>query len=128
MMGHSMLRTIALGVLMALLAASEAHVQTERRVIEVTAERFAFFPSRIDLTAGEEAELRIESDDTAHGFHIAGTSTNVSIPKRGQGIETVVVRFEKPGRYTFECSRMCGAGHHFMRGEIVVRAQNESGQ
>lgn len=127
-MGQHMLRTIALGVVMAVLAASETHVQTERRVIEVTAERFAFFPSQIDLAAGEEVELRIESDDTAHGFHIAGTSTNVSIPKRGQGTESVIVRFERPGRYTFECSRMCGAGHHFMRGEIVVRAQNESGQ
>jgi len=123
-----MLRTIVVGVVMVLVAASETHVQTERRVIEVTAERFAFFPSRIHLAAGEEVELRIESEDTAHGFHIAGMSTNVSIPKRGQGTETVIVRFEKPGRYVFECSRMCGAGHHFMRGEIIVRSDNESGQ
>jgi heme/copper-type cytochrome/quinol oxidase subunit 2 len=37
----------------------------------------------------------------------------------------VVVSFkgEQPGRFTFECNRMCGAGHHFMRGEIVVEAR-----
>ena len=27
----------------------------------------------------------------------------------------------RPGRYAFECTRMCGAGHHFMRGELIVR-------
>ena len=26
-----------------------------------------------------------------------------------------------PGRYTFECSRLCGAGHNFMRGVLIVR-------
>ena len=29
--------------------------------------------------------MRVSSDDTAHGFHIAGTSVNVVIPKRGRG-------------------------------------------
>jgi heme/copper-type cytochrome/quinol oxidase subunit 2 len=34
----------------------------------------------------------------------------------------VVVTFTPPkaGRYTFECSHTCGAGHAFMRGVIVV--------
>jgi heme/copper-type cytochrome/quinol oxidase subunit 2 len=27
---------------------------------------------------------------------------------------------EKAGRYTFECSKLCGAGHSFMRGVIIV--------
>ena len=44
----------------------------ERRVIRVTAERFSFTPSRIEIDAGEEVELRIKSDDTAHGFRIVG--------------------------------------------------------
>jgi heme/copper-type cytochrome/quinol oxidase subunit 2 len=29
-------------------------------------------------------------------------------------------RPEKAGRYVFECSKLCGAGHSFMRGVIVV--------
>jgi cytochrome c oxidase subunit 2 len=119
-----MIRSAAAALAIAIggIATSDMSLQDERRVIAVTAERFAFFPSEIELEVGEEVELRIESDDTAHGFHIAGTTTNVSIPKRGQGTASVVVRFDTPGRRTFECSRMCGAGHHFMRGEIVVRA------
>ena len=29
----------------------------------------------------------------------------------------------KAGRYTFECSKLCGAGHWFMRGVIVVTTE-----
>jgi cytochrome c oxidase subunit II len=93
----------------------------EPRVIRVTAERFSFTPSRIEIDAGEDVELRIKSDDTAHGFRIVGLETNVAIPKRGKGELTVRLRVEKPGRYEFHCNRMCGAGHNFMRGELIVR-------
>src|SRR5688572_9840896 len=80
------------------------------RVIEITAERFEFWPSQIDLVEGEDVELRIRSDDTMHGFRIAGTQTNAVVPKRGRG--QAVVRFSavRAGRYAFECTRMCGAG------------------
>jgi cytochrome c oxidase subunit 2 len=93
----------------------------DKRVIHVTAERFAFTPSRIEIDPGEEVEIRIKSDDTSHGFRIVGTDTNVTIQKRGKGDIVVPLKFDKPGRYVFECSRMCGAGHNFMRGEVIVR-------
>jgi heme/copper-type cytochrome/quinol oxidase subunit 2 len=32
----------------------------------------------------------------------------------------MLFRPEHTGRYTFECSRMCGAGHDFMRGVVLV--------
>jgi heme/copper-type cytochrome/quinol oxidase subunit 2 len=99
----------------------DAGSQTQRRVVRVSAERFAFTPSQIVVDAGEEIEMRVSSDDTAHGFHISGTSVNVVIPKRGRGEVSVTFRAPDPGRYVFECTRMCGAGHHFMRGELLVR-------
>jgi cytochrome c oxidase subunit 2 len=92
-----------------------------RRVIRVTAERFAFTPSQIEIEAGEQVDLHIRSDDTAHGFRIIGTTTNVTVPKRGKGDIVVSFSAERAGRYEFECSRMCGAGHNFMRGVIVIR-------
>lgn len=92
-----------------------------RRVIRVSAERFVFTPSEIVVERGEEVELRLSSEDTAHGFRILGTATNVQIPKRGQKELSVTFRAAEAGRYTFECSRMCGAGHHFMRGVLIVR-------
>lgn len=111
----------ATAILVASVFVGLAGVQSERRVIRVSAERFSFSPSEIVLTAGEEVELRIVSDDTAHGFHILGTGTSLTIPKRGQGEVSAVIRLDQAGRYTFECNRMCGAGHNFMRGELVVR-------
>jgi cytochrome c oxidase subunit 2 len=91
----------------------------EPQVIEIAAERFSFYPSRIEVRAGTLLEFRLTSEDTAHGFHIVDTDVDVEIPKRARG--TVAVRFRpEPGRYTFECSRVCGAGHAFMRGELVV--------
>jgi len=94
---------------------------TTRRVIHVSAERFAFTPSEIVVSAGEPVELRIASDDTAHGFRIAGTSINVVIPKRGRPELVVPLQVDTAGRYPFECTRMCGAGHNFMRGVLIVR-------
>ena len=91
------------------------------RVVRVTAERFSFTPSELKLEEGEEVELRIRSDDTAHGFRIVGTGVNRVIPKRGKGELSILFKAPGPGRYTFECTRMCGAGHNFMRGELIVR-------
>src|SRR5262245_40268320 len=50
----------------------------DKREIRVTAERFSFTPSRIEIDPGEEVEIRIKSDDTSHGFRIVGTETNVT--------------------------------------------------
>jgi cytochrome c oxidase subunit 2 len=90
-------------------------------VVEVIAERFEFWPSQIVIAQGEEVELRIRSDDTMHGFRIVGAGTNLVIPKRGKGYAVTRFTGSAAGRYTFECSRMCGAGHNFMRGVLVVR-------
>lgn len=109
-------------VVLASLAAQPARSQP-RRVVQIVAERFTFTPSEIVVDAGEEFELRLKSDDTAHGFRLAGTGVNIVIPKRGRKEISTSIRLAEPGRYIFECSRMCGAGHNFMRGVIVVRAK-----
>jgi cytochrome c oxidase subunit 2 len=89
------------------------------QVIEITAERFSFTPSEIRVKAGTTLEIRLESEDTAHGFHILGTEIDIVLPKRGRGPSTVTFQ-PKAGRYTFECSQLCGAGHSFMRGVIIA--------
>ena len=128
-----MLMRISFAVFLALVATGVPGAASRQgpapRIIEVTAERFEFWPSEISVTEGEEVELRLRSQDTLHGFRIVGAGTNVLIPKRGKG--SAVARFTgmRPGRYTFECNRMCGAGHNFMRGVLIVRPRGEgSGQ
>ena len=92
---------------------------TPRQIIEISAERFTFTPSEIKVKAGTMLEIRLRSDDTAHGFRIVGTDVDLELPKRGRGVATAMFT-PKAGRYTFECSRLCGAGHEFMRGVIVA--------
>jgi heme/copper-type cytochrome/quinol oxidase subunit 2 len=90
------------------------------RSVKVVAERFDFSPSRITVEAGTTLDIELTSEDTLHGFRIIGTDVNVTVPKRGRGSIRTTFHAEKPGRYVFECARMCGAGHNFMRGEIRV--------
>lgn len=94
------------------------------RVIEVTAERFEFWPTEIRIKSNEVVELRIRSADTMHGFRIDGAGVNLIVPKRGKGDAVVTLSGTPPGRYTIECSRMCGAGHHFMRASLIVEPAN----
>jgi cytochrome c oxidase subunit 2 len=116
-----MTRYAALAIVVLIGAASPPAQSQSRRVVRVVAERFSFTPSEIVVTAGEEVELRLKSDDTAHGFRVAGTPINVVIPKRGYREIVTTIRVDTPGRYEFECTRMCGAGHNFMRGVLIVR-------
>ena len=103
----------------ALPAGALAQAGQDARVIDIAAERFAFTPSEIRVKAGTPLEIRLHSDDTAHGFHIVGTDVDIELPKRGRGMATVNFQ-PQAGRYTFECSRICGAGHEFMRGVIIA--------
>ena len=103
-----------------------AGAQSSPRKVTIEAERFSFSPSRIKVAVGEEVELHLRSADTSHGFRVEGTDIDVEIPKRGKGEAVVRFKGEAVGRHTFECNRMCGAGHHFMRGVLVVRATDGS--
>lgn len=98
------------------------------QTVEVTAERFAFQPSEITVPVGTTLKVVLKSDDTTHGFRIKGEGVNVQIPKRGRGTITATFTPAKAGKYTFECSRICGAGHGFMRGTIVVVERGSDGQ
>jgi cytochrome c oxidase subunit 2 len=120
MQRSSLARLIAGALVVATTAAVPGtNAAQEARVVEIAAERFSFTPSEIKVKAGTRLEIRLRSDDTAHGFRIIGTDVDVELPKRGRGVATVA--FEpKPGRYTFECSQLCGAGHEFMRGVIIA--------
>ncbi len=106
-------------------APGPAPAPRDASAVEIQAERFQFTPSEIKATVGNPLTIKLTSDDTDHGFRILGTTINVAIPKRSRGSVTVTFTPEKAGRYTFECSHVCGAGHAFMRGVVVVAASSE---
>jgi cytochrome c oxidase subunit 2 len=126
LMGNS-IRLLAFAIIIGVLTAegtalpagASAKAGQDARVIDIAAERFVFTPSEIRVKAGTRLEIRLQSDDTAHGFHIVGTEVDIELPKRGRGVATVNFQ-PQAGRYTFECSRVCGAGHEFMRGVIIA--------
>ena len=91
------------------------------KIIKVSAERFAFFPTEITVEKGTVIEFHLTSEDTDHGFHIIGTDVDVQIPKRRRGETIVKYTADSAGRFTIECSRPCGAGHTAMRATLIVK-------
>lgn len=91
------------------------------RVISIAAERFTFNPSKVTLKQGELVEFVLTSDDTDHGFRIPSAGVDVAIPPQGRGGARVRVVAREKGKFVFECSRPCGAGHNLMRGTIEVK-------
>ena len=122
---HKKVMSVAMVGVLGLLALTANAMAQERQVVRIVAERFMFTPSRIEVAVGTTVEIHIRSEDTNHGFHIVG-GRNVIIPKRRLGEAVVVFEADEPGTYRFECSKLCGAGHNFMKGEIIVTAPDEN--
>ncbi|MEJ5240098.1 MAG: c-type cytochrome [Anaerolineales bacterium] len=78
-------------------------------------------PAVIQAEVNRPLRLRLTSDDVMHGFAIGQQSMPEVDVLPGQVTE-VVLNFEKPGTYTFYCTRWCGPNHWRMRGTIEVRA------
>jgi len=115
-----MMALAAAAALAAVSLRAQSQAPPAEQTVEVTAERFVFQPSEIKVAVGTTLTVVLKSDDTTHGFRIKGEGVNVQIPKRGRGTVTATFTPSKAGKYTFECSRICGAGHGFMRGTIVA--------
>jgi len=102
-------------------AAEKADLAKPDRVITIMAERFTFNPSKIVLKEGQTVEFVLLSDDTDHGFRIPEAGIDLAIPQQSRGEARVRFVARKKGKYAFECSRPCGAGHNLMRGVIIVK-------
>lgn len=89
------------------------------REITLTAERFHFTPSTIEVRQGERIRLVIRSRDVLHGFRLELFGIDVEIPRSGEPVVVEVVA-ERPGRFPFACSLYCGRGHDGMTGVLTV--------
>jgi cytochrome c oxidase subunit 2 len=93
--------------------------QDATREIDVVARRYAFEPSRIEVTVGERVRLRVVSADGVHGLEIKKFRVNKEIPR---GTKPVVIEFTatEAGQFPILCSEYCGDGHEDMKGQLVV--------
>lgn len=71
---------------------------------------------------GHPLRLRMTSDDVLHGFAIGQRDDPAIDLPPGEWVETSLV-FDRPGRYTFYCTRWCGRNHWRMRGTILVEGE-----
>lgn len=92
------------------------------RVIEVVAKRFAFEPSRIEVTEGERVRIVVTSADGVHGVEVKKFRLNTSVPRGGEPV-TLEFTASATGEFPILCSEYCGDGHEEMKGMLVVSAK-----
>jgi mono/diheme cytochrome c family protein/plastocyanin len=83
------------------------------------AENGGWSPEVIQAEAGKPLHLRMTSDDVVHGFAIGQMDMEPVDIEPGK-VTDVTLTFDKPGVYTFFCTRWCGVNHWRMRGTIEV--------
>lgn len=81
-------------------------------------------PPDLTVAAGEPLRLRLTSGDVVHGFAIAQTERPSVEVLPGQVTE-VTLTFDRPGTYTYYCTRWCGPNHWRMRGTIEVTGNGD---
>ena len=103
-------------------ASAPTGAQGEPRVISVVATRFAFEPTRIEVTEGERVRLVLTSGDGVHGVEIKKFKVNKKIPRGGDPV-TIEFVASAAGKFPILCSEYCGEGHDAMKGVLVVVAK-----
>jgi mono/diheme cytochrome c family protein len=83
------------------------------------AENGGWTPMNLTAVVGQPLKLRLTSDDVVHGFAVGQSDQKPVDVIPGEIAETTLV-FDHPGKYTFYCTRWCGANHWRMRGTIDV--------
>jgi mono/diheme cytochrome c family protein/plastocyanin len=101
----------------------ESSLGQEGEIIELharVAEEGGWQPSDLTARVGSPITLRLTSDDVVHGFAIGQSEAPGVDVLPGQYSEATLT-FDRPGRYTYYCTRWCGPGHWRMRGTIEVQ-------
>jgi cytochrome c oxidase subunit II len=105
-------------LLIVLAAATVTALQGAGDGIQVTAKKYEFDPSVIKVKQGDHVKLVITATDRDHGFKLEGYGVEQRLVK---GVPTTVeFTADKAGTFAFECSVVCGLGHHKMKGQLVV--------
>ena len=90
-----------------------------RRPVSITASRYKFVPSRIEVTEGDLVQVELKTADISHSFTIDG----YRISKRVNPGKPVTFEFraDRAGTFPFSCTLQIDEGCARMRGELVVK-------
>jgi len=83
------------------------------------AENGGWSPDVIQAEVGKPIHLKLTSDDVMHGFAVGQMDMEAVDVEPGK-VTDITLTFDKPGMYTFYCTRWCGLNHWRMRGTIEV--------
>lgn len=107
-------------------------------VIDVTAKTFEFIPNEIHVKRGERVQIKLHTQDRAHGMNVSlypeGATEDGSPglifdhPQDDAKVEkgkdrTIEFVAARAGTYDFKCSVKCsmfGGGHDKMTGKLIV--------
>jgi plastocyanin len=84
-------------------------------------------PDTLKAEVGKPLELHLTSDDVVHGFAV-GQMDMESVDVLPGKVTDLTLTFDKPGSYTFYCTRWCGLNHWRMRGTIEVSGSTSNGE
>jgi mono/diheme cytochrome c family protein/plastocyanin len=113
---------IAVGLLIVIAVPFVARSVKPQGSVEIhgrMAESGGWMPGTIQAQTGTPLLIRLTSDDVMHGFAIGQSNTSPVDVLPGKMTE-LTVTFDKPGTYTYYCTRWCGPNHWRMRGTIEV--------
>ncbi len=85
----------------------------------MVAEAGGWSPASFTVGVGDLVQIRLRSGDVLHGFAIGQTDFPAVDVYPGRTIE-MTVRFDRPGKYVYYCTKWCGLSHWRMRGTIEV--------
>jgi len=91
------------------------------------AENGGWTPDIIQAEIGKPLHLKLTSDDVIHGFAVGQMEMDAVDVEPGKVMD-ITLNFEKPGIYTFYCTRWCGLNHWRMRGTIEVSGSSSAPQ
>lgn len=88
------------------------------------AENGGWNPDTLQAQVGKPLHLSLTSEDVVHGFAV-GQMQMKSVDVMPGKVTEFTLTFDKPGTYTFYCTRWCGVNHWRMRGTIQVSGADQ---
>ena len=100
-------------------AAGGQHEPSAPRQVSVSASKYAFAPSRIEVSQDDLVRIELRTADIAHSLTIDG----YRISKRVSPGAPVTFEFraDREGTFPFYCNLQIDDGCRQMRGELIVR-------
>lgn len=91
------------------------------------AEDGGWSPDVIKANVNDPLNLKLTSDDVVHGFAV-GQMEMQGVDVLPGKVTDITLKFDKPGIYTFFCTRWCGINHWRMRGTIEVMGSSSESE